>query len=176
MGAGMSVWNIWLTDAQIRKFYKKEDPFDTEAIIQELDIVLRNEKDKEVFAKLYDMSSAFSDEALVFETLWSLHNSENPEDKILLEPFYQSIKDAHKKMIQDIRASLDYNDVTMLRIPGYGEFITGGLSWGDDPTETHALWYSLLGENEEGPNPYSVWLDSKISVVPFATIAETKGE
>ena len=176
MGADMSVWNIWLTDAQRSKWYKNESPFDTEAIIQELDTMLRNEKDKEVFTKLYEMSSALADEALVFETLWSLHNSENQEDKILLEPFYESIKDAHRQMIKDITDSLNSNDVTMLHIPGYVEFITGGLSWGDSPTETHELWYSLLGDNEEGPNPYAAWLESKISVVPFANTAETKGE
>lgn len=166
-----------LQKCNIIKCLKRRALFDIEGIIAELDTMLRNESDKEVFERLYEMSSALQDDALIFETLWVLHSSEKKEDKVTLSSFYESVKEAYRGMIKNINESFDYRDVACLSIPGYTQFLTGGPSWGDDPTETYVLWSRLLADDEDDPNPYASWLESKISTMPsFTNSTETKGE
>jgi len=62
----------------------------------------------------------------------SLLLQENDEEPKTFEEMKEGFKDAINKVFD----SLYYRDVASFDFMGYTIYVTGGLSWGDDPTET----------------------------------------
>jgi hypothetical protein len=59
------------------------------------------------------------------------HKEDDDEPKT-----FEEMKEGFKDAINKVFDSLYYRDVASFDFMGYTIYVTGGLSWGDDPTET----------------------------------------
>lgn len=90
-----------------------------------------------------DVTNAKDDPSFEFFDFQAL----NEPDALDLEGY----KDLLRTLATEVVESLNRRDVTTLRIFGWELYVTGGMTWGDDPTETFNLWnqlwqLGLLGE------------------------------
>jgi hypothetical protein len=63
---------------------------------------------------------------------------ENDEDE--KPKTFEELTKEFKETINETFNSLYYRDVTNFDFMGYTIYLTGGLSWGDDPTETFSVF------------------------------------
>ena len=54
------------------------------------------------------------------------------------------VKKQFKEIIEETIKAMDYRDVTTANHKGDKLYITGGLSWGDSPTESFSLFDKFL--------------------------------
>ena len=159
MGADMISMSLLLTKDKVAKLDKGENPYDTEAILADLDTLIRGEEDESTFYCLYELSPV--SKSFDFDSIWKLHQKGEKGDE-LIEPLYASIKEVYRQMIKDVAESLLMDDVSQTNYSKeITQFITGGLSWGGSPTETYELWSTLFGESDY--SPYPDWLYEKLS-------------
>lgn len=74
------------------------------------------------------------------------------------------LADAYDKTIDEFISSLSNRDVTTVRIGPLLGYATGGMSWGDDPSDTYTEWERFFAdgdspwntddEDEPSGNPY----------------------
>lgn len=165
MGANMVLADIVLMAEDFRSIMDGGDPF--KGIRDELDQVIRSEDDELMFKFLFNyLSENSSDETLnnlVFETVWALHNG-NKSDKRELEGFYRKAREHYDSAFRKFYDTLSWRDISTFYLTDeLVQCITGGQSWGDDPTESYSVWSNLFF-NEDEVAPYSDWLHSKVIV------------
>jgi hypothetical protein len=170
MGADMTLDILWTKDGKIDKEYAEVKL--KELILAETDVDVLNQAHLYLFGKEIDPLTL----AVIKQV----------EGKTICD----SLVNGYMKRIYELENSFNSQEVTTVRlgkdIIGYA---TGGLSWGDNPTEAQDDWYEFLfsGENDDDEgNPYGyaiysmlfidfAWKPDDTSLSPFvATISLTE--
>jgi hypothetical protein len=79
-------------------------------------------------------------------------------DPKLKETWAESIIEYYNNLIDEVESTLKSREVAALRIgKNILGYITGGMSWGDSPTEAFDSWFKLFREYDDDwcGNPYS---------------------
>lgn len=74
------------------------------------------------------------------------------------EAMYNAVEGHFRREFENLRETFDWRDVSCLTLGDVWLMVTGGMSYGDDPTETFAVWNRLLDPFYEpgyGKNPYA---------------------
>lgn len=69
----------------------------------------------------------------------------------LISSTRREIIQQYQSMAEEVAYSVNSREVTGWRFGEATIYFTGGMSWGDDPTEVFGLWYRALDDEE---NPY----------------------
>lgn len=65
------------------------------------------------------------------------------------------VKNDLKNLIEAIVVSLDDRDVCQVGMCGWWVYITGGMTWGDDPTDTFGTWNRIFNMGSTGERIYA---------------------
>ena len=71
--------------------------------------------------------------------------------------------------IADFASSLTGREVDVIELGTLRGLVTGGLSWGDEPTDTFGVWSRMFrepGDFDEDGNPYAELLFAEVFVAP----------
>jgi hypothetical protein len=86
--------------------------------------------------------------------------------------YREAIIAGYQEVLNEFEDSLRGRDVSTITVGPLVGYLTGGMTWGDDPTDAYTHWYRLFDEPdmEWGGNPYRYLMFDAIVGPAYALI------
>jgi len=146
MGADMLLLTLWVENDQ------KKLP--TQKTLDLLRNLLTNETNPDTLQDAADYVGVGHRDSELNE----LAREARRHDPEMHTAWINAILDGYKNNLEELEKSLDNRDVAQSTLGNLTSYSTGGISWGDSPSDTYDHWYSLLYDPYEpgyGGNPYA---------------------